>query len=345
VQRTCRLTSVDPISCYFGTKQSGLLANTPFNHIDSDTPDGKFMLLRSAGLMTGSSQYTPAASTCDNAEDSPSHVISGQWWAPSMTALYGQGDMLSPTDCRWKTNMPGYLREVTARSTLDPATAVTHQYDYSYEVCSRPGDCTEGDFECINAYTIVGVGNPADVDARNLIGFTSGGSTHTYYPRQYPTMGSGTIDSVYAKPVGGPYWPCPVNESSGRQLACSDDPNDGLAMSLDLYVTIGSLKVKRVTKMSYTAFSVLLEYEATWTSRYAVHPCTINLYDDGAGVGAKGKVVSTEGWWLPSPKGDGATSTSVKHSEKLKVLHTPDLRPWRAPPRGPTRASGQSSST
>ena len=43
--------------------------------------------------------------------------------------------------------------------------------------------------------------------------------------------------------------------------------------------------------MSFGAFQVKFKYTATWSDRYAVHPCTINLYDTGKGVGANGKLV------------------------------------------------------
>ena len=94
LQRTCALSSKDPESCYFDSRNTGLLSGSPFNHIDSDTSDGKYPLLRAAGLMTGSTQYKPAGLACGNSGDNPSHVHAGGWWGAANPAQYDQADIL-----------------------------------------------------------------------------------------------------------------------------------------------------------------------------------------------------------------------------------------------------------
>ena len=70
------------------------------------------------------------------------------------------------------------------------------------------------------------------------------------------------------------------------------------------------------------AFQVKFKYTATWSDRYAVHPCTINLYDTGKGVGANGKMIPSADWWVPSPTMLQKTDETVTHAKDLKVMHT-----------------------
>ena len=109
-------------------------------------------------------------------------------------------------------------------------------------------------------------------------------------------------------------------------MSCTDDNSTAVPRSNGLEVTISSLKVKRVSSMGGDAFGVVFEYDATWSSRYAVHPCSINLYSDGEGVGPKGKRVDPGTWWLPTPEGDGALSSTVWHGQYLNVYHEPGVQ-------------------
>ena len=56
-------------------------------------------------------------------------------------------------------------------------------------------------------------------------------------------------------------------------------------------VYISNFNIEEVPLMSFGAFQVKFKYTATGSDRYAVHPCTINLYDTGKGVGANGKLL------------------------------------------------------
>ena len=54
------------------------------------------------------------------------------------------------------------------------------------------------------------------------------------------------------------------------------------AQNITLHVS--DLAIAKVATMTFDSFSVTLSYKATWSDRYAVHPCAINLYDTGRGV-------------------------------------------------------------
>jgi len=54
------------------------------------------------------------------------------------------------------------------------------------------------------------------------------------------------------------------------------------AQNMTLHVS--DLAIAKVATMTFDVFSVTLSYKATWSDRYAVHPCAINLYDTGRGV-------------------------------------------------------------
>ena len=71
--------------------------------------------------------------------------------------------------------------------------------------------------------------------------------------------------------------------------------------------------------MTSTSFGMLFSYSATWSDRYAVHPCKIDLYDV---TGSRGKFVPAADWWKPEGKGVGGTSTT-NHASELQVLSAP----------------------
>ena len=73
----------------------------------------------------------------------------------------------------------------------------------------------------------------------------------------------------------------------------------------------------------FDTFVVKFRYGVEWTSRYATHPCMINLYDAGQGVSPRGKFVQAENWWTPRPTGDLAMWNEVSTEPKLAVLHAP----------------------
>jgi len=157
--------------------------------------------------------------------------------------------------------------------------------------------------------------------------------------------GSGPMPSVYATPAEGPHLPCPVEPPktmwsktayNGVQQPCDDGASKSHFWHKDqtiptffspppdnLTVYVTNFNIDEVPIMSFSEFQVTFSYTATWSDRYAVHPCTINLYDTGAGVGASGKVVPSADWWLPTPNLKQNIGESVKHEANVKVFHNP----------------------
>ena len=211
----------------------------------------------------------------------------------------------------------------------------TWMYDYAFEICHHPGLCTENSWDCVAAYTIVALGDPFKGDSRNLFRYEaevkdSDGKVDKQdvevMPRQNPMSASGPLPSVYATPSEGPHFPCAVG-ANGKQLPCDDGKAASLAHTPkpdNLTMHITNFKLVEVPELTFGGYSLKFTYTATWNDRYAVHPCTINLYDNGKGVGANGKTVKSSEWWSPNPNTLGAMSQSVSHSSGLQVMHDPE---------------------
>lgn len=240
-------------------------------------------------------------------------------------------------------NPPQLVTEVAKQMTscADP----NFMYDYAFEVCHTRGTCTANSFDCIPAYTVVSKGDSTKGDARNLFKYdaiiepakTDSFGTPipavveevTVMPLQNPIEASGPLPGVYATPSEGPHFPCAVKGGSppfnGQQIPCDDGSSKSLAHTQspdNLTVFISNFNIEEVPLMSFGSFQVKFKYTATWSDRYAVHPCTINLYDTGKGVGANGKRVPSADWWVPSPNLKQNTGQTVKHAADLNVMHT-----------------------
>ena len=72
--------------------------------------------------------------------------------------------------------------------------------------------------------------------------------------------------------------------------------------------------------MTSSSFGLLFSYSATWSDRYAVHPCKVNLYDV---TGSRGKFEPASKWWKPEGKGVGATESRTNHADELQVMAAP----------------------
>ena len=112
--------------------------------------------------------------------------------------------------------------------------------------------------------------------------------------------------------------PCgvPATEYSGYPKLNNSEPEQ------DLAIHISRLQVNSVNAISSEHFTVVVEVTATWTSKYAVHPCGIDLY---RGVVAGQANVPAEDWWRPIVKADGAASSVesfVSGHRMLQVYNT-----------------------
>lgn len=256
------------------------------------------------------------------------------------------GDQSNASACRWKasaktkrfmqpvdTNDPKLMADVTAQvQGCENSTDFT--YDYAFEICHNKGTCTANSFDCIPAYTVVAVGDPYKGDQRSLFAYDAVIDDTTTPPKmqeitvmpvQNPIDASGPMASVFATPAEGPYFPCATN-SDGLQLPCDDGSSkslSGLPPPDNLTVYVSDFAIKEVPLMSFDQYAVSFTYTATWSDRYAVHPCTINLYDTGKGVGANGKLVKSDDWWVPAPKLKQSVAETISHSGDLRVMHGP----------------------
>ena len=99
-----------------------------------------------------------------------------------------------------------------------------------------------------------------------------------------PNQASGPLPGVYATPSEGPHFPCAVKGGSppfnGQQIPCDDGSSKSLAHTQspdNLTVFISNFNIEEVPLMSFGSFQVKFKYTATWSDRYAVHPCAVNL--------------------------------------------------------------------
>ena len=359
LQHTCRLDDTDEAkNCYLPLDQPWL---NPFNQVDSDSKDARYTFVRKADWARApekQSAWYGSASMCiwggfdnrastmcgrgkNNSWESASvgadcNGVYGVW--DGYGAWYHMADLVYPEDCRWtilssSSNAAKYIREVEPRKN-----DLYESYDYSVEVCQQRGDCTPDDANCINTYSAVALSDSTYTDSKSLLvvgsetSWLKGGADwedkKPAPPRQYPEMGSGRIEAVYATAANGPHLPCPVDDA-GQQVPCGVPPTQHPGQPLlifepeqDLVIHISRLKVNAVKAVSSAQFTVVVEVTLTWTSRYAVHPCGIDLY---RGVVAGEAAVPAKDWWRPVVKADGAVSSEesfVSGNPMLQVHRT-----------------------
>ena len=344
LQHTCMLGDTDEAkNCYLPLDQPWL---TPSNQMDTPSSprifeSARYTFVRKAGptdkcIWGGFDNW--ASTMCGRGKNN-SWGMEGAVCNPmgvwvSYGAWYHMADLLYPEDCRWtittSSNAAKFIREVEPRKN-----DLYESYDYSFEVCQKRGDCTPDDANCINTYSAVAL---SDIDAKSLLVYGSenswlvGGAKWEdkipFPPGQYPATGSGRIEAVYATAANGPHLPCPVDDA-GQQVPCGVPPaqNPGQPLLIfepeqDLVVHISRLKVNAVKAVSSAQFTVVVEVTLTWTSKYAVHPCGIDLY---RGVVAGEAVVPAKDWWRPVVKADGAISSEesfVSGNPMLQVHRT-----------------------
>jgi len=125
-----------------------------------------------------------------------------------------------------------------------------------------------------------------------------------------------------SEPPGAPPPGAPPSPPPPPLLPSYSPPT--LVPTTDSVITVRSLKLTKIDSNEASSFAVSFSWTAEWSSRYATHPCTINLYDVGQGVSIKGKFVHRTAWWTPQPASEGATKTDVTYAPQLQVLHAPE---------------------
>ena len=330
LQIGCELSQDDHASCYSDTKA--------FDATSAKSNTKRYELTRSS-----QSQYNQCAR----------QVMKKNYWG-NIAAF--PSNATAPSKCRWTASAKTkrYLKPITptidAQLIRDVGKQMktcenpSYMYDYAYEVCHNRGTCTANSFDCIPAYTVISKGDANKGDSRNLFKYDAIIEAATVnqlgtpvpavveevivMPLQNPIEASGPLPSVFATPAEGPHFPCAVKGGSppfnGEQLPCDDGASKSLGhtpLPENLTVYVSNFAIEEVPLMSFDAFQVKFKYTVTWSDRYAVHPCTINLYT-GKGVGANGKMVPSADWWVPSPTMLQKTDETVTHAHDLKVMHT-----------------------
>ena len=325
LQIGCELSSPYHASCYSDT--------SAFDSTSAKSDTKRYELTRSS-----QSQYNQCART----------ITKKNYWG-NIAAF--PSNKTTPPKCRWTASAKTqrYLKPISEKDEQlkrDVAAQVAtcdnpnYMYDYAFEICHNRGTCTANSFDCIPAYTVTSKGDPYKGDSRNLFKYEAileerqvardGRITPAVFeeiivmPLQNPIEASGPLPSVYATPSEGPHFPCAV-DAQQMQLPCDDGASKSLGHTplpenLTVYVT--NFSIEEVPLMTFDAFQVKFKYTATWSDRYAVHPCTINLYDAAKSIGVNGKRVNSEDWWVPSPTMLQKTDETVDHASDLKVMHT-----------------------
>ncbi|EOD17238.1 hypothetical protein EMIHUDRAFT_244250 [Emiliania huxleyi CCMP1516] len=342
MSRACKLEMGEPDTCYFPLKSWGE-KGSPFDHVHSDSTDARYTFVREDSLTRADSWnpfcvYNGIDGGCGRGSRNSWTREVAEWpnvsWPPKYSggpcnstgvlgayaqygAYYHMADQMF-SNCRWTVNesqAAGYIREVAAR-TNDRGES----YDYSFEVCQWPGDCTTETGNCINAYSAVFLADLRYTDATSLLAVPQEEDFFPVPPRQYPPMGAGRIEMVYSTAINGPHLPCSVDDD-GQQLPCGVPGAE--AEEEDLVIHISKLKVNKVKAVSPAEFTVVVEVTATWTSKYAVHPCGIDLY---RGVVAGRANIPAKDWWRPIVEADGAISSEERFfsgNPMLQVQRTP----------------------
>ena len=250
LQRACRIGMSEPGACYTPLDPS------PFNHVDSDSPDAKYTLYRAGGTSIPATWacYSPTFSPADDLPFADNQSVSLFIGEPS-NAIMNTADYDAPEACRWTLTdaVRGYIRPIAPRSNDNARGA----YDYSFEVCQWKGDCDKSDIECINAYSAVALADLRFADATSLFklpGEPPKPSFVPFPPRQYPPMGAGRIESVFATASNGPHLPCPEADD-GTQIACGQF---GEAPEADNVLHITNLEVLKLKSLSFSDFTLVV---------------------------------------------------------------------------------------
>ena len=262
MSRACKLEMGEPDTCYFPLKSWGE-KGSPFDHVHSDSTDARYTFVREDSLTRADSWnpfcvYNGIDGGCGRGSRNSWTREVAEWpnvsWPPKYSggpcnstgvlgayaqygAYYHMADQMF-SNCRWTVNesqAAGYIREVAAR-TNDRGES----YDYSFEVCQWPGDCTTETGNCINAYSAVFLADLRYTDATSLLAVPQEEDFFPVPPRQYPPMGAGRIEMVYSTASNGPHLPCSVDDD-GQQLPCGVPGAE--AEEEDLVIHISKLKV------------------------------------------------------------------------------------------------------
>jgi hypothetical protein len=167
------------------------------------------------------------------------------------------------------------------------------------EVCGNPRACVPFSGSCIPTVALIGEKHTRDGDYNAWPARGFGWEPAEFEAEEWQQPNAvGTY---------GPYPPCP-EDADGRALTCEGDE-------------VLTLHVKSVTldraefNAAGDAASFSMSFELAWGDRYAVHPCTINLFS--VRTGGKQYRIPATGFWTPTLDIANPTkATALKEAEK-----------------------------
>ena len=149
------------------------------------------------------------------------------------------------------------------------------------------------------------------------------------FPGRSPA-GRAQIHGQRATRANGPFAPCPVNASDGRQVPCdlphrslysgsAPAPPPGFVQPDPIRFHLTNINLDALVSIGDNDFTMRVTYDIAWSDRFAVHPCKIWLW---SGVPEGGKKVNASRWWVPNPAKGRTKNLKVGHEVRARArLH------------------------
>jgi len=154
------------------------------------------------------------------------------------------------------------------------------------EVCAPKAKCVSSESLCVPAVTLVAQDPEAGSykltagDMWNFTEYTTSSDIHSVVEEW---------EQPYALPDYGPYPPCPEDEK-GRAMRCEGNET--------LTISIRKLTIDRAEVGSDGSVTFGVTYVLEWGDRFAVHPCTHNLFH--IRTGGHPYVIPSSTYWTPT---------------------------------------------
>jgi len=170
---------------------------------------------------------------------------------------------------------------------------------FGIEVCGTTAGCTaDSSGNCVPAFTFIAQDPNSSNDKLTAADMWTGTE---FIPSNNIWSVVEEWEQPYATPEMGPYPPCPEDEQ-GRAMTCTGNET--------FEILFRNLTIEKAEVKDDGTVTFVVSYALEWGDRFAVHPCTQNLFNIRTG-GHQYKVPSTK-YWTPT-----LTSTPSKQSPKV----------------------------
>lgn len=176
------------------------------------------------------------------------------------------------------------------------------------EVCAVLGNCVPNQGLCVPVFTMVAEDWSKTYSQAKYANIWK---DWDFNPVESFELAEGLWEQPHAIPAYGPYPHCPEDEL-GRAKPCSEDEL--------LMIWVKSFKLRRAEIIDPGTIAFRVNFELQWGDRYAVHPCTINLFN--IVTGGKPYKIPSELFWAPGLNITNAAkdSRAISSSSVLNVL-------------------------